>query len=217
MRLKPAQTAQALAIAASCASGVKANFGTMTKPLHVGHTARDGLFAAMLAAEGFTANPGALEHKQGFLMVFNGEGNFDAAKMLEGWGEPYDIVKPGIGIKQHPCCGSTHPAVDAMLALREKHKPQIGRVARIDSWTHPRRLAHTDRPDPAIGARRQVQRAVLRRPRADRRADRARGLRERQLGRRDHPRRHAPDPRRAAPLDGRGRCRIPRRRGQGHL
>jgi 2-methylcitrate dehydratase PrpD len=164
MKLKPAQTAQALAIAASCASGVKANFGTMTKPLHVGHTARDGLFAAMLAAEGFTANPGALEHKQGFLMVFNGEGNFDAAKMLEGWAEPYDIVKPGIGVKQHPCCGSTHPAIDAMLALRAKHNIQVGRVARIDSWTHPRRLAHTDRPDPQSGldAKFSVQYCVAR-------------------------------------------------------
>ena len=164
MKLKPAQTAQALAIAASCASGIKANFGTMTKPLHVGHTARDGLFAAMLAADGFTANAGALEHKQGFLMVFNGEGNFDAAKMLADWGQPYDIVKPGIGVKQHPCCGSTHPAVDAMLALRDKHSIQIGRVARIDSWTHPRRLAHTDRPDPQSGldAKFSVQYCVAR-------------------------------------------------------
>jgi 2-methylcitrate dehydratase PrpD len=164
MRLKPAQTAQALAIAASLASGIKANFGTMTKPLHVGHTARNGLFAAMLAREGFTANDAALEHKQGFLMVFNGEGNFDADKMLADWGEPYDIVKPGIGVKQHPCCGSTHPAIDAMLALRAKHNIQIGRVARIDSWTHPRRLAHTDRPDPQTGldAKFSVQYCVAR-------------------------------------------------------
>lgn len=151
MRLKPAETAQALAIAASLASGIKANFGTMTKPLHVGHTARDGLFAALLAEGGFTANPGALEHKQGFLMVFNGAGNFDADKMLKDWGQPYDIVRPGIGVKQHPCCGSTHPAVDALLALRAKCDLAPERVARIDSWTHPRRLAHTDRPDPQSG------------------------------------------------------------------
>src|SRR6185437_15616128 len=92
MRLKPAQTAQALAIAASLASGIKANFGTMTKPLHVGHTARNGLFSAMLAREGFTANDAALEHKQGFLRVFNGAGNFDTEKILADWGRPYDIL-----------------------------------------------------------------------------------------------------------------------------
>jgi 2-methylcitrate dehydratase PrpD len=109
--LDRAKTAQALAIAASLASGIKANFGTMTKPLHVGHTARNGLFAAMLACDGFTANDAALEHKQGFLMVFNGAGNFDAEVILRDWGEPYDIVRPGLGVKQHPCCGSTHPAI----------------------------------------------------------------------------------------------------------
>jgi 2-methylcitrate dehydratase PrpD len=151
MGLDAARTAQALAIAASLASGIKANFGTMTKPLHVGHTARNGLFAALLARDGFTANPGALEHKQGFLLVFNGAGNFDADAILKDWGQPYDIVSPGLAIKQHPCCGSTHPAIDAMLLLRQEHEIRPERVARIDSWTHPRRLAHTDRPDPQSG------------------------------------------------------------------
>ena len=149
--LDRAKTAQALAIAASLASGIKANFGTMTKPLHVGYTARNGLFAAMLARDGFTANPAALEHKQGFLMVFNGAGTFDAEIILRDWGQPYDIVRPGLGVKQHPCCGSTHPAIDALLLLRAAHDIAPERVVRIDSWTHPRRLAHTDRPDPQSG------------------------------------------------------------------
>jgi len=149
--LDAAKTAQALAIAASLAAGIKANFGTMTKPLHVGHTARSGLFAAQLAREGFTANPAALEHKQGFLEVFNGAGTYDAAKILEGWGDPFDIMRPGLAVKQHPCCGSTHPAIDALLALRREHDIVPAKVARIESWTHPRRLAHTNRPDPQSG------------------------------------------------------------------
>src|SRR5258707_11274836 len=151
MGLDRDRTAQELAIAASLASGIKANFGTMTKPLHVGHTARNGLFAALLARDGFTANPGALEHKQGFLLVFNGAGTFDAEAILKDWGQPYDIVRPGLAIKQHPCCGSTHPAIDAMLLLRQEHAIQPERIARVDSWTHPRRLAHTNRPDPQSG------------------------------------------------------------------
>jgi 2-methylcitrate dehydratase PrpD len=151
MGLSAAQTAQALAIAASLASGIKANFGTMTKPLHVGHTARSGLFAAMLARDGFTANNAAMEHGQGFLMVFNGEGNFDAQAMLKDWGNPYDVVRPGPAIKQYPCCGSTHPALDALLALRGEHAMPADKIVRIDSWTHPRRLAHTNRPDPKSG------------------------------------------------------------------
>ena len=151
MHLSAEETARALAIAVSHASGVKANFGTMTKPLHVGHTARSGLWAAMLAKNGFTANPAALEHKQGFLMVYNGEGNFAAKAILKDWGNPYDVTRPGPAFKQYPCCGSTHPALDALLALRGEHALPADKIVRIDSWTHPRRLAHTNRPDPQSG------------------------------------------------------------------
>jgi 2-methylcitrate dehydratase PrpD len=151
MRLDAERTAIALAIATSLAAGIKANFGTMTKPLHVGHCARSGLFAALLAAEGFTANPGAFEHGQGFLDVFNGEGTYDVTRMLDHWGDPFDIVAPGIAIKQYPCCGSTHPALDVMLDLIRRHDLRPTNVARIESWTHPRRLEHTNRPDPQSG------------------------------------------------------------------
>src|SRR5256885_948083 len=92
LRLSPDKIATALALAASMASGIKANFGTMTKPFHVGHAARNGLFAALLAEEGMTANHGALEHKQGFFAVFNGEGNFDADRILAEWAKPFDLA-----------------------------------------------------------------------------------------------------------------------------
>ena len=117
MKLDPERTATALAIAASLASGIKSNFGTYVKPLHVGHCSRNGLFAALIARDDYTASPVAFEHKQGYFEVFNGAGNYDAGKILPAWGKPFDIVSPGIGIKQYPCCGSTHPAIDAMLDL----------------------------------------------------------------------------------------------------
>jgi len=142
------RTAIALAIAASFASGIKANFGTMVKPLHVGHSTRNGLLAALLAENGYTANAGAFEHPQGFLELFNGAGNYDAAKITERWADPLDIIRPGIAIKQYPCCGSTHPALDAMLELRRKHGLKAADVAKIEAWIHARRLAHTNRPNP---------------------------------------------------------------------
>jgi 2-methylcitrate dehydratase PrpD len=151
MRLDADRTAIALAIAASLAAGIKANFGTMTKPLHVGHCARSGLFAALLAEQGFTANPGVFEHNQGFLDVFNGPGTYDVARILAHWGDPFDIVAPGIAVKQYPCCGSTHPALDVMLDLVRRHDLKPANVARIDAWTHARRLEHTNRPDPQSG------------------------------------------------------------------
>ena len=66
-------------------------------------------------------------------------------------GKPYDLADPGIAFKRHPCCGSTHPAADAMLHLRAAHDLVPRDVAKIESWTHPRRLAHTNRPDPQSG------------------------------------------------------------------
>lgn len=148
LKLSAEQTATALSIAASLAAGIKSNFGTMTKPLHVGHCARSGLFAALLARDGFTAGATAFEHKQGYFEVFNGAGNYDATKAIPAWANPLDITRPGIAIKSYPCCGSTHPAIDCMLELVNKHNIKPEQVTRIDSWTHTRRLEHTNRANP---------------------------------------------------------------------
>ena len=162
--LTTAETETALVIAASHAAGIKANFGTMTKPLHAGQCARGGLLAVLLARKGYTANPEAFEHKQGFFKVFNGEGNYDAARALEGW-KDWEIASPGASYKLYPCCYSTHAAVEAALNLVRRHGPFDARaVARVDSWTPARGLAHTDRPDPdsVLAAKFSVQYCVAR-------------------------------------------------------
>ena len=144
------RTATALSLATSMAAGIKANFGTMTKPFHVGQAARNGLSAALMAEAGVTANPGALEHPQGSFSVYD-EDDVDAEACLRGWADPLDLVEPGIAFKRHPCCASTHPAIDALLVLREMHDLSWDEVEHVRSWTHPRRLRHTDRPDPSSG------------------------------------------------------------------
>jgi 2-methylcitrate dehydratase PrpD len=164
MKLSDEQTATALAIAASFSSGVKANFGTMTKPLHVGHCARNGLFAALLAREDYTAEASAFEHTQGFFNVFNGAGTFDAERIFADWAQPYDIERPGTGIKLYPCCGSTHAAVDGAITLASRHDIAAEDVERIDARIHARRLAHIDRPDPrsSLDAKFSVQYCIAR-------------------------------------------------------
>jgi 2-methylcitrate dehydratase PrpD len=142
------QTATALGIAASLASGLKSNFGSMTKPLHVGHGNRSGLYAAFLAKEGFTSNDHALEHKQGFLNVFNGSGTYDTKKILADWGNPFDLVSIGVGLKKHPCCGSTHPTIEAMQHIRAANDIDVNQVGSIEVLVHPLRLPHTNNPDP---------------------------------------------------------------------
>lgn len=150
MNLNEERFATALAIAASMAAGLKVNFGTMTKPYHVGHASRNGLLAALLAAEGLSANEAALEDPQGFFAVFNGAGTFESDRILDEWAAPLDILDPGIAFKRHPCCASTHPAADAILRLRDAGL-RANDVDRIQCWTHPRRLNHTNRPDPRTG------------------------------------------------------------------
>jgi 2-methylcitrate dehydratase PrpD len=149
--LDAAGLANALALAASMAAGIKANFGTMTKPFHVGQCARNGLHAALLTQAGLTANPGALEHRQGFFMVFNGAGNFRPEAMFESFAGPYDLIEPGVAFKRHPCCASTHPALDALMEIMAREGISAADIAHIRSWTHPRRLNHTNRPDPRSG------------------------------------------------------------------
>jgi hypothetical protein len=147
------QTERALAIAVSLASGVKANFGTMTKPLHVGQATRNGVFAAFLAKDEFTASAEAFERKQGFFEVFNGPGKYDADKVFENWADPLDIVDPGLGIKQFPCCGSTHMAISMMLNLVEKHGLTPEMVRHIQIYSHPQRLPHQGVDQPFRGRR----------------------------------------------------------------
>lgn len=151
LNLDVKKTSIALGLAASMAAGLKANFGTMAKPFHVGQAARNGLLAALLAEEGMTANPGAMEDAHGFFEVFNGSGTYDPGVILKTWADPLDVIEPGIAFKRHPCCASTHPAIDALLVLREKHELTSESVKHIRSWTHPRRLNHTNRPDPKTG------------------------------------------------------------------
>ena len=164
LRLDVVQTATALAIAASMASGLKANFGTMVKPLHAGHCGRNGLLAALLAQRGFDANEFALEHHQGFLNVFNGAGTFDADKLFQDWAAPLEIEGETIALKQYPCCGSTHPAIAMVLRLVREEGVRADDVAAIEVLPHARRLRHTDKPWPktSLEAKFSVQYATAR-------------------------------------------------------
>jgi len=164
LRFTVDQTAMALGLAASLASGLKANFGTMTKPLHVGHTARNGLFAALMVKQGFTANPGALEAKQGFLDVFNGPGTYHIDRILADWYAPLEVEGGEPGLKPYPCCGSTHASVDRMIHLARTHDLKPVDIAKIEIMPHARRLPHTNNPDPRtpLAAKFSIQYVVAR-------------------------------------------------------
>lgn len=128
--LSAAQSAAALGIAASRSSGLRANFGSMTKALHVGFAARDGLEAALLASRDITSNAAALDGPFGFVDVMAG-GTSTLPNMLAQLGKPFDIVTPGLALKYYPSCSDTHVAVDTLLELVAAEKISVESIRRV--------------------------------------------------------------------------------------
>jgi 2-methylcitrate dehydratase PrpD len=121
----------AMAIAASEASGLKENFGTMVKPLHAGLAARDGVLAALLARSGITASERALDGPQGFLRAMDSERDALEPETSD-LGARWEIVDTGITVKLYPSCAATHPPLDAILDLRRREGFSADTVERIE-------------------------------------------------------------------------------------
>jgi 2-methylcitrate dehydratase PrpD len=131
LKLNAGQIGHMLAIASSLASGIRVNFGTMTKPLHVARACENGIFAAELAARGFTGGDDGLDGPWGFFQVFGG--GVDLDRLVPVLGKPYTIISPGVSFKPYPCGSLSHPSLDAMLKLVVDHdlKPEQIRAVRL--------------------------------------------------------------------------------------
>ena len=143
--LDAAQIRTALAVAASQSSGLKENFGTMTKPFHAGHAARSGVLSALLAREGWTASEHALEGPQGFFNVLGaGARRIEA---LDTLGAPWKILTSGVAVKPYPSCACTHSIIDGALELGRVHRIRPDDVAEVTVDVNaivPRILIHSD-------------------------------------------------------------------------
>lgn len=113
----------AVGIGASTAAGIRRNFGSAVKPLHAGLAARNGVLAATLAANGLVADADALDGERGFTDVFGGAARADLSRLRFDDGAQLEVLASGVGIKRYSCCGCTHSALDALLALRAEHAP----------------------------------------------------------------------------------------------
>lgn len=121
MRLNPDQIRAAFGIAASGASGLHRQQGSMVKPFHAGNTARNGVEAVLLAQRGFTADQSIIESSRGFCDSFFGADRCDYEKMLQGLGQPFYLDSPGLSFKVHPCSAPQFLAADATLQLVRQH------------------------------------------------------------------------------------------------
>lgn len=144
--LDEVQVVQAMSIATSLASGPKGQFGTSVKPLHAGIAARNAVDAACLAQAGMTGRPDILERPQGFLDLFGGDepSGWDALSL----GENHIIETRGLVTKLHPCCASTHRAIDASIDLQKEHGFSLDDVQRIETKVGRSAVDNLSYPEP---------------------------------------------------------------------
>lgn len=147
------QTLRTLGIAASEGSGLRENFGTMTKPFHAGHAAENGVFAADLAALGWTAAKQILEAPRGFFHAYGG--TYEPSFIMNKLGNPWTFASPGVSIKPFPSGSLTHPGMTEMLRLIRANNIKPEQVEKVDVGTNhnmPNALIH-HRPTTGLQAK----------------------------------------------------------------
>lgn len=144
------ETRTALNVAASLPSGLKHNFGSMTKPMHAGHAARNGLTAALLAANGFTASEGAMGAERGFCSLYAGAEppSYEDLPALE---DRWSILADGIDVKKFPCCYFTHTSIAAALEIRERNDLSPADIESVRVTTSKGAADALHYPDPGTG------------------------------------------------------------------
>jgi 2-methylcitrate dehydratase PrpD len=141
LHLNEEQCSHAIAISASMAGGLQKNFGSMTKSLHVGLSASNGIQSAVLAEHGFTGNRNIFGER-GFFEAFSGG---DDVKQIENamntikFGKPYDMLT-GLSVKKFPCCFATHRFIQGALDLKEEHGFCLDDIQEIVLKAQPRSL-----------------------------------------------------------------------------
>jgi len=134
LNLNESKVVSALGLAGSQAAGIFAFLadGTMTKVLHAGKAAQNGILSAYLAKEGFTGPTYVLEDKRGFYQTFSD--SFDAQRVLEGLGEKYEIMNTYV--KYHASCRHSHAPIDAILELRRRNPFDPQDIEKVHVYTY---------------------------------------------------------------------------------
>ena len=145
--LDEARMTCALAIAASQPVGLKIQFGTMTKSFHPGRAAQNGLTAALLAEQGYTADPGALEGKDGWGQALSTRRDWN--EVTGGLGTRYEAALNTY--KPFACGIVTHPAIDAAIQLRNENALKPDQIEAVELHANPLVLSLTGKTDPQTG------------------------------------------------------------------
>jgi 2-methylcitrate dehydratase PrpD len=127
LNLDAKQTWHALGIAASQSAGVVENLPSAAKNVGVGNAARNGLFAALLAQQGYEAAPAAIEGALGWARAMGDDPVIEA--VTDGLGQRWELLSNTY--KPYPCGIVMHAVVDACLALRHEQGVAAADIAEI--------------------------------------------------------------------------------------
>ena len=150
LKLDVQQTAMALGIAASQPIGMREQFGTMTKPFHPGGAARAGLMSALLASQGYTASPKALEAPRGMMQTVSTKNDWN--EITGELGERFEISFNSY--KPFACGIVIHPSIDACAQIRQifgKQGVTLEQIDRIELKVHSLVLELTGKKEPQDG------------------------------------------------------------------
>ncbi len=147
MGLTPQQMTHALGIAGTQAAGMQQNRGTMCKSLHAGKAASSGLLAARLAAKGFDSSEEIMEGRRGFARIYSKSAAPE--KLAERLGGDWMIATNGH--KPYACGVVQHPAIDAMMDLRQQLGGTAQGVDQVEVFVHPGVITITGAVRPTTG------------------------------------------------------------------
>jgi aconitate decarboxylase len=132
LALDTAKSVHALGIAGTQSCGLMAaQYGAMVKRMHAGRAAQSGLYAALLAARGFTGIVDVFEAPYGgFCTTFSrSHDRFDLTALTAGLGERYETMR--VSLKFYACVGSNHTTLDALADIRKRHPFTADDIERI--------------------------------------------------------------------------------------
>jgi len=139
-------TTMALSLAASQGSGIVRQSGTMAHYFEMGVAGRNGLGAALLAAEGFTGSPYILEAPRGFFDLVTCGQVAEPENIVNNWGKPFRVMQ--VGIKKYPCCYHMQRIVEAAINLKEEHPFSIDDIERVEVEVNPMLPQVVQHPEP---------------------------------------------------------------------
>jgi len=152
MGLSPLQLTWALGNASAQSSGLIETLGTMSKSISVGNAARNGLLAALLAANDFFGPKKVFDGEYGFMKVYNTD--YDVNELTDELGSRWELLQNAY--KPYPCGVVLNPVIEAGIELSHRVAGRLDTIRQIEIKAHPLTRERTDRPLPQSSQEAQV-------------------------------------------------------------